>query len=887
MSWFQSTNFASLAKTALKEAQKTIDKALDIKDENSAARTASVVAEPSPDIALTESEILLDSGIVTSSLLDADETDDCSVVVTDLQSAVIVNSSLSESVTLDENSSKWSTIEIETLETSHSRNSSISTIPDTNSTSSPERDIGRCGNIYDNVQVAVLGDIETIESGSGIVPKSIIAGESSGSSVSVLEDVTPVTSDEVPSSNASTFDGDMQTIVENDIESQSSSSFEHVSTTSDPLANNSCLLGRTTSPVGSSSLQLNHPGNHNKFVAKIKTTASSASSSDIEVIPLDPEEQTISKILQEAETQTDDSSFPMKTPDKSKIAKTDEGSTKLTNIMEEKLNDKEKEIDQLRQEGEKLSKKQYEFSNVIKKLRAREKDTENNIKTLKSELSEKNLELERLMKIFVNKEGIEQTQLDQISKLSAENRKLEVEIERLKSELEDAVENCNSMKISVENSALEILETKNVILATQREAGEIDQLKREKFELLSCNETLQKEVDRLRSVVNDTQKQSALREQDLKSQLTTATAKCHLLENQLSDIASDIADATMPLSLEIEKLQQELKNSTSIADKRENTLMTKIIDLEQIIKSTQDRESSFAQMEQAYQSSIHSLEFKLDQLEEENKRIRNVSKEQKNQLELQVNDLSTQLEDALSEAEKLKSAKESIERDFHNEQSEKKKIHQLLEQHMRSSQITNSNVFPSGGNNHNNNIGNYIASTTASSSTMTSSTITTQQQMLKPASGQRSGENSPSNTSVLSEVSYLDEVFDNGQNVRSMTPKSFFESFSSANVIENLHSQLRLRDGELHQFQEEVAKNERIRKTLNEEIAQLTIQNHELLLQMENLTDLQNRLEEVEKKYNTVLQLYGEKVEEAEELRLDLEDVKKMYTEQIDKLFER
>jgi chromosome segregation ATPase len=120
-----------------------------------------------------------------------------------------------------------------------------------------------------------------------------------------------------------------------------------------------------------------------------------------------------------------------------------------------------------------------------------------------------------------------------------------------------------------------------------------------------------------------------------------------------------------------------------------------------------------------------------------------------------------------------------------------------------------------------------------------------------------------------------------------MTPKSFFESFSSANVIENLHTQLRLRDGELHQFQEEAAKNERIRKSLNEEIAQLTIQNQELLLQMENLTDLQNRLEEVEKKYNTVLQLYGEKVEEAEELRLDLEDVKKMYTEQIDKLFER
>lgn len=33
MSWFDAAGFANLAKSALKEAQKTIDKALDIKDE--------------------------------------------------------------------------------------------------------------------------------------------------------------------------------------------------------------------------------------------------------------------------------------------------------------------------------------------------------------------------------------------------------------------------------------------------------------------------------------------------------------------------------------------------------------------------------------------------------------------------------------------------------------------------------------------------------------------------------------------------------------------------------------------------------------------------------------------------------------------------------------
>lgn len=40
----------------------------------------------------------------------------------------------------------------------------------------------------------------------------------------------------------------------------------------------------------------------------------------------------------------------------------------------------------------------------------------------------------------------------------------------------------------------------------------------------------------------------------------------------------------------------------------------------------------------------------------------------------------------------------------------------------------------------------------------------------------------------------------------------------------------------------------------------------------------------MERKYNTVLQMYGEKAEEAEERRLDLLDIKEMYKHQIEHL---
>lgn len=43
-------------------------------------------------------------------------------------------------------------------------------------------------------------------------------------------------------------------------------------------------------------------------------------------------------------------------------------------------------------------------------------------------------------------------------------------------------------------------------------------------------------------------------------------------------------------------------------------------------------------------------------------------------------------------------------------------------------------------------------------------------------------------------------------------------------------------------------------------------------------------LADVQRKYDALLQMYGEKVEEVQELNLDLDDVKEMYRGQIDEL---
>ena len=64
-----------------------------------------------------------------------------------------------------------------------------------------------------------------------------------------------------------------------------------------------------------------------------------------------------------------------------------------------------------------------------------------------------------------------------------------------------------------------------------------------------------------------------------------------------------------------------------------------------------------------------------------------------------------------------------------------------------------------------------------------------------------------------------------------------------------------------------------------------TLQKHCLTAEV-LLICLAVQFQDLEQRHNTILQMYGEKAEEAEELRLDLEDVKNMYKTQIDELLQ-
>ncbi|KAG8237872.1 hypothetical protein J437_LFUL017881 [Ladona fulva] len=109
-------------------------------------------------------------------------------------------------------------------------------------------------------------------------------------------------------------------------------------------------------------------------------------------------------------------------------------------------------------------------------------------------------------------------------------------------------------------------------------------------------------------------------------------------------------------------------------------------------------------------------------------------------------------------------------------------------------------------------------------------------------------------------------------------------SSSSSSLIESLQSQLKLRDGEVQQLQWEVGRGESERNALTAEVSSLTAKLSEMEASLASAEADNGRLSDLQTKYDALLQMYGEKVEETEELRLDLQDIKEMYKSQIDQL---
>ncbi|CAL1266451.1 unnamed protein product [Larinioides sclopetarius] len=545
----------------------------------------------------------------------------------------------------------------------------------------------------------------------------------------------------------------------------------------------------------------------------------------------------------------------------------------LATDFEEIIKEKDQQIKELTEEGQKLAKKELTHTTIIKKLRAKEDEMDRTIKSQAEKLEDSMKEVERLRKSIGAKEEQEKKHIDVIRNLNMSVKKLEKDVSMLKSDLEDSKEKEYSLKRSLDSTYKEFTDLQKAYSAKEKEVEELksdlelkakedlqQKLENANKEAAREKEMLLSEMQELRYTISRSQDEANLREKMFKDEIASLQKRLQEAEERNEELTKNMSSATRPLIRQIENLQATYTAQTISWEKIEKSLTDRLSDAQNHVSHVSEKERAATEKYLEYQS-------KLTALESQNSLLR----QEKLQLTSEIETLRTKIivleenksretytldkvkQNFNAEITKLKQEKLNLENTMSTclEQLdiEKKKVKRLEEEikikDARTAILSGSSPCPS------------------------------------PTGSARSSISSLHNWSQ-------DEGHDHG----SITPvnsyrMSVYESLrlgSGSSLLENLQSQLKQREGEIFQLQSEINKLEQVKESMTRELVNLSEQNETLNEKVKDLEILEKEYRDLDQKYNTLLQMYGEKVEETEELQLDLSEVKSMYKAQIEEL---
>ncbi|XP_050029333.1 TATA element modulatory factor-like [Dermacentor andersoni] len=541
--------------------------------------------------------------------------------------------------------------------------------------------------------------------------------------------------------------------------------------------------------------------------------------------------------------------------------------------MDVLLKEKDEQIAELMSEGEKLSKQHLQQSTIIKKLRAKEKEMENLIKTHKERLEEQSKELDRLRRSLSAKDEQEKKHIDTIRHLTSSTQKLEREATALQESLNESTINLKDAMSNLDTAYSEIAQLQHANAEFERQAKEAslsakmaagEEIRRAmdqaRSEALSEKSSLLQRIEELQLALAMADQRSERREEHLHASIRELQQQLQEAEARNQEITQNLSSATRPLLRQIENLQStfsvqsaswerversltdrlnESQTHATLLAERERALSDKCTDLQQRLMTLEAQNVALRREKQELASECDTLREQQSSLEEYERRESNL-RATKARLEQSLKTLRTE-KDALSA--QLSALQEELSSE-HNKNA-------LLQEQLRAERekrLENSNT----------------PSPTASHYSSVSDTF---------------------NCNPLpDDLSMANSTFSVGPASRHTSLYESLRGVGGSSLIESLQAQLKMREGEVGQLQAQIGQLERCRESLSRELTLLSAKQELWDQEHEELRELRVRFEDVNQKYNTLLQMYGEKVEEAEELRLDLEDIKSMYKAQINEL---
>ncbi|NXC12414.1 TMF1 factor, partial [Corythaeola cristata] len=483
--------------------------------------------------------------------------------------------------------------------------------------------------------------------------------------------------------------------------------------------------------------------------------------------------------------------------------------------------------------------------------------------------------------VLDGKEDLEKQHRDSIKQLNSVVERQEKDLAKLQSEVEDLEERNRSVQAALDSAYKELAdlhkanatkdsEAQEAALSREMKAKEELGLALEKAqdEARQQQEALAIQVADLRLALQRAEQQAARKEDYLRQEIGELQQRLQEAESRNQELSQSVTSATRPLLRQIENLQATLGAQTSAWEKLEKNLSDRLGEMSQTLLA------AAAERERAATEELRSNKIQMSSTESQNSLLRQENTRLQAQLEVERNRLK-KMENENSRYEvELEGLKDEYAKTLEDAKKEKTLLATQLEmEKMKVEQERKKAIFVQEAAKEKDRK-SFTVETISSTPTMSRSSSVSGVEM------------AGLQTSLLSQ----DDPHDHSFGPIATSGSNLYDAIrmgAGSSIIENLQSQLKLREGEISHLQLEIGNLEKTRSIMAEELVKLTNQNDELEEKVKEIPKLRAQLKDLDQRYNTILQMYGEKAEEAEELRLDLEDVKNMYKTQIDELLKQ
>ncbi|TPX51081.1 hypothetical protein SeLEV6574_g00511 [Synchytrium endobioticum] len=546
-----------------------------------------------------------------------------------------------------------------------------------------------------------------------------------------------------------------------------------------------------------------------------------------------------------------------------------------------RLHAKEEEIKGLLLEGERLSKTELKYSNIIKQQKSKITDMEKIQTELTRKLEASAVEVADLRERVIRLIESEKTLNESLRAANEVNEQQAQGLVKLEGELAIAKDAHSTLQSALDRAWLELAETRRLqaeqnlnvqSAAIEKELKQNEELHRQldllRAEYDRADAAYKKEIFEARAALSGVEDEAGWREDNLRKEVALLQARLQFSEARHEDLMDTADDSTRPLLRQIEALQTQHQASLRSWEALEKNLILRLheAEYERQLAAESERSSSGRLMELKSRTAV--LEIQTVQERTENSRLRvelETERSRGDANERKLMDVMANL-DAIkaSHSRELEHIKDSFKQTLAHEIQE----HQTIwEEKVKAAEKTRSikeaerqrlrynsdrNATPTVNSCHN--PPDFI------STTITATTSTT------------------SPLAPIGRVTSTSSIGPNAdQNLWTVVAPP-------AAIIDRWHMTIRQYEGQVAALQNQLNMAEKLRDDLAEEMVKLTNQNEELNLRLSQLVTIENERHEITNKYNEALDLLGEQTERIEELQQDIKEMKEVFHAQLNAL---